>query len=492
MDPLRSLLEELGLPPAPDARIHGRDPVLPTRFRIGEAAAAAIATCGAAAAAIHQQRGGPPQSVRVDVARAAAALLSFAFQRLEGGRELRRPALDNPTVALYPTADDRWIHLHGGFPHLERGTLDLLRAPRDRDTVARRVREWKALELEDALAERGLCGAVVRSADEWHAHPQGRSVGAEPLVAVERVGDAPAPDWRRTDRPHGGQRADGPAARRPHADRSRLARPTGTPAAYRPPGDRPLSGVRVLDLTRVLAGPTVGRTLAEHGADVLKLTAPHLPSIEPFVVDTGHGKRSAHLDLRDPANVRRLHDLVREADVVVDGYRPGALAKRGLSEEELRAANPALVHVQISCYGHTGPWHTRRGWEQLAQTASGIAHEQGAPGPPALLPAAATDYTTGYLAAAGTMAALHRRAEEGGAWRVRASLTRTAMWLLALERAEGEPTGLDPERVAQWQTATDTEWGRLVHLAPVVEMERIPTRWDASAAPLGTHPASWT
>ncbi|HPG27142.1 MAG TPA: CoA transferase, partial [Myxococcota bacterium] len=199
--------------------------------------------------------------------------------------------------------------------------------------------------------------------------------------------------------------------------------------------------MRVLDLTRVLAGPTCGRTLALFGADVLRVGASRLPSVEPFVIDTGAGKRNTSLDLTDPDDAATTRRLVEAADVVVCGYRPGALDRHGFGPGDLLALRPGLVVVLVDCYGHSGPWAGRPGWEQLAQSAAGIAAAEGE-GSPQLLPAAATDYTTGYLAAAGVLDALARRRSDGGSYVVRASLCATARWL------SGAGTDLDPAEAA--------------------------------------------
>ncbi len=457
----RDLLEQLGWP---DARgmtdriaIHSDDPVLPTRFRVGEASAAAITACGAAAAELATLRGVDFQTVATDVRCAAASLLSFALQRV-AGLDLMRDA-NRPTIALYRDRHGEWIHLHGGFPHLRDGTLDLLRCADEAGAIARAVAGWSASDLEDALAERGLCGARLRSRAEWLAHPQGAALASAPLVEVQRIGDAP---------------------------------PQPLPP-LRSGRSRPLEGLRILDLTRVLAGPTCARTLAEHGADVLHVRSPHLPSIEAFVVDTNPGKRSCFLDLDTAEDRQRLAVLAPEADVLCQGYRPGALARRGFSPEELATLRPGIVVVSVDCYGHVGPWRERAGWEQLAQTVTGMALEHGGSNSASIVPAAVTDYTTGNLAALGAQSALERRAREGGSWHVRVSLARTAMWIGSLPRCDegAAPSGLDPAFLAEQQIEMESAWGRLTRLAPVVRMSGTPARWDRPPAPLGSDPASW-
>jgi crotonobetainyl-CoA:carnitine CoA-transferase CaiB-like acyl-CoA transferase len=456
------LLTSLGRPaePALTSRVEvtGADPVLATHFRVGEAVAAALVAAGVASDDLWRLRGGGPQRLALDVRAAAASLLSFLLLRVPGLDVLRAPP---PTVALY-RARGGWVHLHGGFPHLHEGTLALLGCADEARAIADAVAGWDAQDLEDALAAAGLCGARLRSAVEWSAHPQGAALAAAPLVEVLRVGDAaPAP-------------LPGP--------------PAGATGA------RPLSGVRVLDLTRVLAGPTCARTLAEHGAEVLHVRSPRLPFIEPFVIDTNPGKRSCHLDLERPDDAARLRELVRGADVFCQGYRAGALARRGFGPEALAALRPGIVAVSIDCYGHEGPWSARPGWEQLAQTVSGMAHEHGGTEAASIVPAAVTDYTTGHLAALGVLRALERRAREGGSWHVRASLVRTALWIQSLPRAaEGAtPSGIDPAVVRAHEIGMETAWGPLARLGPVLRMSETPPHWSLPPAPLGHHPPRWS
>jgi crotonobetainyl-CoA:carnitine CoA-transferase CaiB-like acyl-CoA transferase len=464
--PFDELVSLLGIaPPMPgEVEILGADPVFPCRFPLAGMGAAALAACGLAVSELWELRNGRRQEVRVSVRHAGASLLSFAFLRAPGGA--LRPV--SPTTAIYPTRDGRFIHLHGGFPHLAQGTLRILGCREEREAIAAAVVRWEAPDLENALADARLCGAIVRSAPEWASHPQGKVLATLPILEVVRIGDAePQP----------------------------LAR-----------ARRPLEGVRALDLTRVLAGPTCGRTLAEHGADVLRITCPRLPDVLPFVIDTGHGKLSADLDLDDAEDAQRLLGLAAGADVFVGGYRSGSLERRGFGPAELAALRPGIVYVSINCYGHEGPWRERAGWEQLAQSVTGLAHDHGGAKEPQLVPAAACDYTTGYLAALGTLVALARRAREGGSWHVRASLCQTGMWIHrhgsdALQPEErvsieevlvgGQPRGLSGEEVAALSIETDTGYGRITHLAPVVALSETPARWARPTAPRGTHPPAW-
>ena len=442
--------------------IEGSDPVYATPFPVASSAAAALGAVAATAGLIWRDKTGVEQTITVETRRAGASLLSFVFQQLLDGDTPQRVA-DNPLIALYECRDGRWVHLHGAFPRLADPTRRVLGIgdSTDATTVAAAVARWEAQSLEDALAEAKTCGAMVRTKQEWAAHEQGEAIGGLARVEIEKIGDS-APE------------------------------PAGGAA-------RPLDGVRVLDLTRILAGPTNGRTLAEHGADVLLVSSPTLDSVPPFVIDTSHGKRSTYLDLEDPGDHARLLALASSADVFAQGYRGGALQRRGLGPHELAERRPGIVYVTMNCYGDVGPWRERPGWEQLAQTVSGIAAVQGAigdpsrvaDGPPVLIPAAACDYTTGYLAALGTMAALWRRSHEGGSYHVRASLCQTAMWFAREPRVDrSTATGFGD--IDAFLTTTDTPLGRLRHLSPVAQMSVTPPRWDLPTTPLGVHAAQWS
>lgn len=427
--------------------IVGSDPVYASPWPLGEVAATALAASARAAADLWKLRTGEDQTVRVEVPAAAATLLGFAFQQLDGETP-QRTALGNPLVDLYECRDGRWIHLHGSFPELAARTRKVIG---EGDDIAALVRRWDAQALEDALAEASTCGAMVREPEEWKAHAQWHAIAPMGRVSVTKVGDS-EPE------------------------------PVGD-------GRRPLGGVRVLDLTRVLAGPTCGRTLASHGADVLLVNGPSLPNVPAFVLDTSHGKRSAIVDLDADADV--LRGLVRDADVFAQGYRSGALERRGFGVDELAELRPGIVYVTINCYGDAGPWRERPGWEQLAQSVSGLAHVQGGDGPPRLVPAAACDYTTGYLAALGTMSALALRATEGGSYHVQASLCQTAGWIVA-EKPRCDPalaSGL-PD-LAPWMLTSQTPEGSLRHLGPVVEMAATRPSWDRPSPPLGHDSAAW-
>jgi crotonobetainyl-CoA:carnitine CoA-transferase CaiB-like acyl-CoA transferase len=436
------------------------DPILPTPFRIGAAAAATVAATGLAASQLWETRTGRHQQVAVDVRHATASLRSGHYMKL-GDSELS--SARNSIMGVYPTRDGRWSYLHCNFPNHRAAALGVLGVAEDRDAVARAVATWKAADLEEAIIAAKGAGGMARTQSEWARHPQSASIAALPLMEIVRIGDsAPEP---------------------------------------LPAGNRPLSGIRVLDLTRVLAGPTCARTLAEHGADVLKITAKHLPNLGYQEWDTGHGKLSTQLDLRASGDCETLRGLVRQADVFSQGYRPGSLAGRGLSPEELATIRPGLVYVSLSAFGHAGPWSSRRGFDTVVQTVSGMTIRQaecvpGKTAGPQFYPVSAIDYCTGYLMAAGAMVALARRAREGGSWLVRISLAQVGKWIVDLGEVPSKglrdvPTEFTPAELVDWSTMSETPSGRLRHLRPVVQLSETPPRWARPSVPLGYHRPEW-
>ena len=265
------------------------------------------------------------------------------------------------------------------------------------------------------------------------------------------------------------------------------------PAGY----GRPLAGLKVLDLTRVIAGPVCGRTLAAHGAEVLHVSAPHLPSIGPLGVDTGRGKRCAHVDLRDAAGRDTLRGLAAGTDVFVQGYRPGGIAGHGFSPEDLARVRPGIVAVSLSAYGHIGPWSGKRGFDSLVQTATGInaaeAEAAGKSGEFKPLPCQAIDHASGFLPAFGALAAVLRRAGEGGSWHVRVSLASTGRWLRGLGRVEGGLAVADPGAadVADLMEPIQSPFGRVDAVRHAARLSRTPAYWAGPPVPLGTHAAAW-
>jgi crotonobetainyl-CoA:carnitine CoA-transferase CaiB-like acyl-CoA transferase len=256
--------------------------------------------------------------------------------------------------------------------------------------------------------------------------------------------------------------------------------------------------VRTLGLTRILAGPIAGRTLAEHGADVLMVTAPHLPQVAEHVRDTSHGKRSCFLDFEIAKQAEIFRDLVASADVIIDGYRPGALTKKGFGREQLFDLCPGLIHLSVSCFGSGGPFKDRAGWEQIAQAVTGVCHTHGeavGAGQPQLVSAPMCDYLTGYMGAIGVMLALARRAKEGGSYEVNVSLCQSAMFIQRqglLNEFESAPGSLTSDELETLYVKTNTSnHGQMLTLGPVLKMSETPPRWARPAPNFGTDEPAW-
>jgi crotonobetainyl-CoA:carnitine CoA-transferase CaiB-like acyl-CoA transferase len=435
----------------------GEDPGLPSLYRVGTLATATIAATGLAASECFRLRTGCRQRVEVEMRRALAAFRSERYLRVNDGPP---PALRDPVMGFYATRDGRWIQLHTNFPHHLAGILKVLGCGNDRAAVAQAIRGWDGAVLDQTLADAGLCAALIRSPREWSALEQARAIANLPLFEIMRIGDAPP-------------------------------EPAGRGGA-----DRPLAGTRVLDLSRIIAGPVAGRALVQHGAQVLMINGPHLPNIAPLVIDNGRGKRSATLDLRDAAARDQLRGLVGDADVFLQAYRPGALAARGFAPEALAQVRPGIVYVSISAYGHTGPWAQRRGFDSLVQSASGIAWTEGRAAhsdEPKHLPCQALDHATGYLAAFGAMVALARRATEGGSWHVRVSLAQAGRWLQSMGQIEDgwRWPEVTSEELQDCMETVDSPFGRIRGTSPAERLTETPAFYGRPPVPIGTDAAAW-
>lgn len=360
---------------------------LPARLPVRELMLAVVGASTAAAAILDGSRTGrPPQGVVIDAEHVAVAARSERFTRTATpGGDLFAP------LSRFWRTRDGWVRLHGNYPWHRDRALAVLGCSDDPATVERAIAGWDGHELEDALAAAGAVGYAVRTPQEWAAHPHGRLVRQWPLV------------------------------------RQRTTDTTGRGSRGLPPG-RLAHGVRVLDLTRVIAGPVATRTLAAWGADVLRVDSPDLPELPAQLPDTLVGKRSTLLDLATPAGRAALDDLLDQAHVLVQGYRPGALARYGLGADELHERRPGLTVVNISAWGHAGPWSARRGFDSVVQCPTGVASVESVGPVPGALPAQALDHATGYLAAATAMLSL---ASSQGARHSDLSLAQTAHVLLS-------------------------------------------------------------
>jgi crotonobetainyl-CoA:carnitine CoA-transferase CaiB-like acyl-CoA transferase len=438
----------------------GEDPIVPAAHRLGACIGVPLMAAAVATVGLHRLRGGPGQDLHLDLRQAVHTINPGAFWHptLNGELAPHPLLLDNPfLVTPYKTADGRWLMASGVLPHLAAKWCRFLDVPPDAVRVAAAVSSWDADDLEGAASAVGLPACIVRSPGEWLAHEQGALLGAQPVIGLERVGDAPA-------------------------------RPL-EPAA------RPFEALRVLSFTHAVAGPTVGRTLAEHGADVLCATRPNDYEHEFIYAEANVGSRSAYVDLDSPLGCERADALLAAADVVVNNHRIGSLERRGLDPRELADRHPGLVFVSVSCYGPSGPWSRRGGFDMNGSAASGLmAIEGGAATPRLPVTTLINDYITGYLGALGAMAALIRRATEGGSWRVTVSLTRTAMWCGSLGQVDPAHAGSDAEHSLRGPDPYDagSPLGDVHMLAPPVHFSHTPPSWpDPPLVPRGSSRAAW-
>lgn len=433
----------------------GSEPVLPSSFRVAAASQITIAAAGLAAAQVWQARSGQMQGVSVDMTHAAVECRSERYLRVD---DKPAPALWDPIAGVYKTGGRRFVRLHTNFPHHRDNVCKVLNCKPERDEVQRALMQWKGEAFETAAYAGGCVVSMMRSHDEWLATPQAKAIDPLPLIRIEKIGNAAPRPW--------------------------------------PKGERPLAGLRVLDLSRVIAGPVAGRTWAAHGADVMLISSPNLPSIPWLVIDTGRGKLSSFADLKTETGRDTLHGLLADADIFSQGYRPRSIAALGFSPEDAARISPGIVYVSLCAYGEAGPWADRRGFDSLVQTSTGFNHAEGASAGvdgPKELPMQILDHATGYLMAFGAMMARLRQAREGGSWHVRVSLAQTGRWLWNLGRlghgiAAADVTKAD---VLPLLEQSRSGFGALQAVRHAAVMSATPASWLRPAMPLGSDVPEW-
>lgn len=461
LKPLAQLLAQMGLGEAfhGDAALHGSDPVIRSPHRLGEASATAQLAIGTAAAAIWERRTGQTGDVEIDIQHALHYLHPTHFVR-QSGHGIDVGAEHVATNGLFACADGRYVMLEAGPPYakLLDGYLNFFDCGNNREALAREVARWDSADLEEAMAAAGLpcCRAFTR--EQWLEQPQGRLLERTPVVEIVKIADSAPVPW--------------------------------TPAAA-----FPLDGLRVLDFTHVLAGPRSARTLAEFGAEVLHISAPRYADTLAQHLGVDVGKHCAYLDLREPDQLGVMRELAAGADVFTTTWRPDVNDRFGLTPAELAAGSSrGIVYMSANAYGHEGPWAGRPGFDQNGQVASGFAAREGAPGRPRFSPVFyLADLVTGYLAAAGMMAALLRRSVEGGSYHVRLSLTRSAMWVQELGLIDEQLLAGVPEKdIHPPRTVTfDTAYGAVTNLAPPLTFSNMSLPRVERLVPYGADPAAW-
>lgn len=451
---LRNILTTAGLTSnnLDHVSIMGKDPILPTKFLIGEVGAASIAAVGYIAAELYQLKTGITQAINISVRDATLSQRSHSYLRIFNQET---PKLWDELSGFYQDKNGRYIQFHCNFPHHRSGVVNYLKCKDDKSSVISAVKLLDANIIEQDLNNLGMCVSIVRTPEEWSQHPQALAVNKLPLFEIIKIGES---------------------------NPKRL-----------PDGDRPLSGVKVLDLTRVLAGPVCAKTLAEHGATVLHVASPNLPTIKLLEIDTGNAKLSTYLDLNHDEDKNKLKELVKDADIFIQGYRPGGLSDKGFSPQELTKLREGIICLDLSAYSHVGPWANRHGYDSLVQSATGIAFEQGSIELPEHLPAQSLDYITGYLSAFGLMEALRRRTINGGSYLVRVSLVQVAEWLKQLDRVSGYESLKIPttKEINDLLLTIQTEFGVIQQIKPVLSMSNTMPFWGSPPVALGTHQPKW-
>jgi hypothetical protein len=424
------------------------DGVMPGPLAATELLAETVALAGAALARLTDR---PTDEVTVD-----ARLCAFWGLTSCEPIGWTPPEPWDPLSAIF-RGSDGWIRLHTNAPHHKAAAISVLGGARTKEEVAAFIAGRSVEGLEQYILEAGGAAARMISWVDWQAHPQGRAISRTPLI-----------EWSES------------AAQASHKLQA---------ADYR--SDRPLSGLRVLDLTRVLAGPVATRTLAGFGADVLRVD-PDSWDDPGLLQDTTIGKHCTGLDLRDPVDRATFEDLLSQADIFVHGYRPGALEALGYGQEALDQINPARIDISLSAYGRHGPWAERRGFDSLVQFSAGIAElcadNEGAPGK---LPVQALDHAAGYILAACCLEAL-RRAKSGRVVKARTSLARIAWLLCHADRRSAPVDPIPPITDSDFLPGMETsDWGDIKRLRPPLGVRNIPIRWDVPAGELRRHPALW-
>ncbi|KAI5251006.1 CoA-transferase family III [Aureobasidium subglaciale] len=468
-DVIEELWTALGLPSETLSRVEldADIPSLPSSFRIGVIAQSSIALVALAAAQLYAvQKKVQVPKVKVPFRHAVIEFKSERLYTIDG----QTPSSPRDTIGGLHKTTDGHIRVHDSFPNHSNGMLDLVGLPRGstREQLAKRIANWRSLELENAATVQGsLAAYALRSYREWDVLPQSRAISDMPVLLQSLPSDS-----------HG------------HCPR-RMSKGAA----------RCLDGLRVLEMSRVIAAPLCGKTLAAHGADAIWITSPSLPDIPSIDREFGRGKRTVQLDIRNAADKAKLLDLIRDCDVFIQGFRPGSLAKHGLSAENLVRLNPNIVIANMSAFGPTGPWSHLRGFDSLVQTCSGMnvseAQHAGNGEAARPLPCQALDHASGYLLAFGVIAALYRREVKGGAWQVNVSLAGTMKYLRSLGQYSGK-TGFECDDYKQqsdvpteYLEARQTSFGHMVAVKHSATIAGCEVGWEVMPKPLGSDTADW-
>jgi len=420
-------------------------------IEIDDFATSAMAVLGMLTAKVAETRGLESQEITIDRRHAGLMLNSIAYH-FQNGWQFDIGPVHSPINNFFKTKDGRWIFFNGAYQHLRDGLLNLLDVPNNHDSIAAATKKHNAFELEDRIAEQGFCATVVRTKEDWLAHEHGKTISNQPVIELIKIANA---------------------------DKTPLSDNV----------NRPLEKIKVLDFTKVVAGPTLTRQLADQGADVIHCRHPYQDHIPAFELESSYGKKNIYLDYKKSQDKDLLCRLLENADVFVEGYRTGAIEKAGFGIKDIIKIKKNLIYVQLNGYGFDGPWTERRGWEQLAQATTGLAyiHSGSADKKPQLIPAYFSDYMTGYLGAIGVLAALLKRHEEGGSWLVRVALAKTAMLATTYTSGNGDTKDITETDLQKYLIDQDSSVGLLTRVAPPIQFSKYPSQSLPAPTYPGTH-----
>jgi len=466
----------------------GRDPILRSHFRIGTSMALPAMAAGVGAAAIWNERTGIGQDVKIDLREAvynvnplmtpimqhriAAGAVpvndpvprGFTFTPTINGRLYQAPVgLGSPfSFVVFQTKDGRFMNVTGAYPHLNDRALRLLHVWPTSDAIKNAIKQWDAQALEDAMGEQRVIGGMHRTTEEWLRHPEGQVLAKVPLIDIRKIGDS-------------------------------------DPVPFTPNPKQPLSGIKCLALTHVIAGSCAARTLSEYGAEVLQVARDQSIEHEVFWTDVNVGMRSTLLDLRQREQAQALAALLPKADVFMESFSARKIERLGFGVEEVAKKRPGIIYLTVRCFSWDGPWMNRGGFDMEALTVTGYTIAEGGGGSPEFSPnfpeepgddsgptpafpptLVLNDYIAGYLGAAGIIAALRRRTREGGSYHVSISLSRAAMWYQSLgmfPTTNFDATDPDHRMIPPESIKGMTCYGEIHRLAPLVKLSKTPSRW---------------
>jgi crotonobetainyl-CoA:carnitine CoA-transferase CaiB-like acyl-CoA transferase len=451
----------------------GSDPILRSHFRIGACMAIPAMAAGVGAAAIWKERTGEGQNVKIDLREAiyntmpliavilqkkkAAGLIdpddplpdNFTFVPTINGLWYQAPLIFNSPLsfAVLPTKDGRWVTPTILYPQHMYGFLSLINSAPNRESITKAIKQWDSKELDDAAADKGYVLGLHRTFTEWAQHPEGQHIAKVPVIEIIKINDS-------------------------------------APIPFKPNPVQPLSGIKALSCTHVIAGTCAARTLAEYGAEVLHIARDQSFEHEILVTDVNVGMRSSFVDLKNPAQSKAFATLLPQADVFLEGFRGRAMEKLGFGAKEVAARRPGIIYLSVRCYSWDGPWWNRPGFDMEALTVSGytVAEAGGVEHRPSFPPTMVlNDFIAGYLGAAGIIAALRRRAREGGSYHVRISLTRAAMWFASLSpfptTTDFDPNAPEHRMIPPETIRGQTPYGDVHRLAPQAKLSKTPGRW---------------